>query len=175
MAQPSRFKKKAHLFRAGEVCRNVGFVNKGCLRHYFIDDKGNDHIAYFAFEEWWVGDLQSFYSQKPTVYNLQTLEDCEIFLFTLPDFQKAIHEIPAFNEFILIKHRKSYTATIDRFVNSKSESAEEKYLKLLQKSPEVFQRVPQHYIASYLGIKPQSLSRLRKKILRDEGRRTSDE
>jgi CRP-like cAMP-binding protein len=159
-----KLKKKEHLFIENEICSYVGFVNKGCLRYYMVDDKADDHIVYFALEEWWIGDLQSFYNKKPSLYNLQALEDCELFLFSLERFEKANATIPAFAAFTKAKHRAAYSASVDRFVISKSETAEEKYLKLLKKQPGIFQRVPQHYIASYLGIKPQSLSRIRKSL-----------
>ena len=157
-------KKKDHLFRQGEIDRYVGFVNKGCLRYYYMDEKGHEHILYFALEEWWIGDLNSFYLNEPTPNSLQALEDCELFLFSLHSFESARKQIPAFNDFITIKHRKAYTSSQQRSFESKVETAEEKYRKLLASSPDIFQRIPQHYIAAYLGIAPESLSRIRKKI-----------
>lgn len=162
--EPAQFKKRSFLFRQGEISRYVGFVNKGCLRYYYIDEKAGEHILYFAFEEWWVGDLNSFYMNEPSPNCLQALEDCELFLFSLSSFEAARKAIPAFDEFITIKHRKAYTATQQRSLEANAATAEEKYKKLLASSPDIFQRVPQHYIASYLGIAPESLSRIRKKI-----------
>ena len=162
--EPSLVKKKEYLFRQGEIARYVGFVNRGCLRYYFTDDKANEHILYFAFEEWWVGDLNSFYMNEPSPNCLQALEECELFLFNLTSFEGARKLIPAFDEFITIKHRRAYTSTQQQSFESKASTAEEKYKKLLGSSPDVFQRVPQHYIASFLGITPESLSRIRKKI-----------
>jgi CRP-like cAMP-binding protein len=162
--EPMQLPKKKFLFQQGEIDRYVGFVNKGCLRYFFIDDKAIEHILYFAMEEWWVGDLNSFYLNEPTPNNLQALEDCELFLFSLNSFEGARKAIPSFDEFITIKHRKAYTATQQKSFETRVASAEEKYQKLLRSSPDIFQRVPQHYIASYLGITPESLSRIRKKI-----------
>lgn len=162
--EPSLVKKKEYLFRQGEIARYVGFVNRGCLRYYFTDDKANEHILYFAFEEWWVGDLNSFYMNEPSPNCLQALEECELFLFNLTSFEGARKLIPAFDEFITIKHRRAYTSTQQQSFESKASTAEEKYKKLLGSSPDVLQRVPQHYIASFLGITPESLSRIRKKI-----------
>ena len=162
--EPTLLKKKEHLFRQEEIDRYVGFVNKGCLRYYNTDEKGIEHILYFALEEWWVGDLNSFYMNEPSPNSLQALEDCELFLFNLTSFEGARKNIPSFDEFIIIKHRKAYTASQQKSFESKAASAEEKYKKLLSTSPDIFQRVPQHYIASYLGITPESLSRIRKKI-----------
>lgn len=166
LLSPFELKKKQHLFMQNEIAKYVGFVNKGCLRYYTTDAKGEDHILYFAFEEWWIGDLQSFYANEPTLNSLQALEDCEIFLMNLVSFEKARKEIPAFEQYVTILHRKGYTATQQRMLEAKTEDAEAKYLKLLKQSPQIFQRVPQHYIASFLGIKPESLSRIRKKVAR---------
>jgi len=156
--------RKEHLFRQGEIDRFIGFVNSGCLRYYHTDDKGSEIILYFAFEEWWVGDLNSFYMNEPTPNNLQALEDCELFLFNLNSFEGARKAIPAFDQFVTGKHRKAYTATQQKGIEAKAATAEEKYRNLLLSSPDIFQRVPQHYIASYLGIAPESLSRIRKKM-----------
>jgi CRP-like cAMP-binding protein len=162
--EPAMVKKKEYLFRQGEIDRYVGFINKGCMRYYCTDDKGIEHILYFALEEWWVGDLNSFYMNEQSPNNLQALEDCELFLFSLSSFEGARKAIPAFDEFITIKHRKAYTATQQKSFEAVTITAEEKYKRLLSTSPRIFQRVPQHYIASYLGIAPESLSRIRKKI-----------
>lgn len=162
--EPRRLSKKEYLFINGEICRWVGFVNKGCLRYYMIDDKGDEHIVYFAFEKYWVADLNSFFKQKPTLYNLQALEPTELFLLSLQNFKKACSAVPKYEEFYRIKTQRAYSATTERFMDAKALSAEEKYLKLLETYPQIFQRVPQHYIASFIGIKPQSLSRIRKKL-----------
>ena len=162
--EPVMLKKRDYLFRQGEIDRYVGFVNEGCLRYYFTDEKAAEHILYFAMEEWWVGDLNSFYMNEPSPNSLQALEDCSLFLFNLTSFEGARKMIPAFDEFITIKHRKAYTASQQRNFELKSVTAEDKYKKLMTSSPDTFNRIPQHYIASYLGITPESLSRIRKKI-----------
>jgi CRP-like cAMP-binding protein len=159
-----QLKKKQHFLFAGEICKQIAYVNRGCLRHYFINPKGEEHIIYFAFEDWWVGDLSSFFSHTPTVYNLQALEDCELLTISSADFTRLCEERPKFNELYNAKTRNAYTSYIDKLRNEKAESPEEKYLKLLEKSPLVLQRIPLIYIASYLGIKPESLSRLRKRL-----------
>lgn len=157
-------KKKEHLYLQNDVCKYIGFVSKGCLRNYHIDKKGDEQIIYFAMEEWWVGDLQSFYLQIPTVFNLQALEDCELLLSTKQQFEEALASVPAFDKFYKFKTQNSYSNT-QKSVVERAETAEDRYLKLLKTSPSLLQRVPQHYLASYLGIKPQSLSRIRKKLV----------
>jgi CRP-like cAMP-binding protein len=161
--EPFHLPKKQFLFRENDKLQHLGFVNKGCLRYYLVDNKGDDHIVYFAFEGWWIGDMNSFFHDKPTIYNLQALEDCELFLFNRVNFNRAIDET-AYGKFFKAATSQSYMATQKRFAEVNTKTAEEKYLELLKKSPEIFQRVPQHYIASFLGIKPESLSRIRKKL-----------
>lgn len=156
--------KKEHFFINGEIAKYVAFVNKGCLRYYYIDDEGGDHIIYFAQENWWIGDLNSFYGDVPTPNNLQALETTELFAFDKTNFDLLRNEIPAFDEYVKKRHAKATSARLDEMMAQRSESAEERYLKLLKSFPDIFQRVLQHYIASFLGIKPESLSRIRKKL-----------
>ncbi len=162
--KPLYLKKKKFIHRQNEVCLHIAFVHKGCLRNYHIDSKGEEQIIYFALEDWWVADLQSFFLQIPSQFNLQALEDCELLVSTKREFEQAFEVVPAFEKFYRLKTQTAYTKTQESVVE-KSETAENRYKKLLTSSPSLLQRVPQHYIASYLGIKPQSLSRIRKKVL----------
>lgn len=155
--------KKEFLFCADEVVKHLAFVQKGCIRYYLIDDKGNEHIVYFGTEGWWVGDMNSFFNQKPTIYYLQALEDTELLMFNRENFQRAIDET-SYGGFFREATKKSYMSIQKRYAEANTKSAEEKYIELMQKNPSILQRVPQHLIASYLGIKPESLSRIRKKL-----------
>jgi len=157
-------KKKEFFTKQGEHCTHLAFVNSGCLRAFHTDIKGDEFTMYFAFLNWWIGDKTSFYSGTPSRFNIQVLEDCEIFQADLKKWEDALNQIPIFEKWYRIKTRKSYEATQQKIIDTQTESAEEKYLKLLNNSPEIVQRIPQHYIASFLGIKPQSLSRIRKNI-----------
>ena len=156
--------KNEFLFREGEIDHYLAFVHRGCLRYYLVDRAGDEHTVYFALENWWVGDMDSFFNAKPTLYYLQALEPAHLYALSRENFQHALDTIPAFNEFFKLKTRQSYAVMQRRFVEQNAETAEEKYLRLLRAQPGIFQRVPQYLIASYLGIKPQSLSRIRKKI-----------
>ncbi len=164
LAKVTKLKKKEHLFMEGQVAKYVGFVNKGCLRYYRLDEKGEEHIVYFAVEEWWIGDLSSFYSGQPSTFNLQALEPCEMFLYTKDTFEMLRRDIPAYDQYVKIRHAKATDARLEAMMSQRTDSAEARYTKLLQGFPDIFQRVPQHFIASYLGIKPQSLSRIRKQM-----------
>lgn len=164
LSKITHLKKKEHLFIAGDMARQVGYVNQGCLRYYRIDEKGDEHIIYFAIENWWIGDLSSFYGNIPTGFNLCAMEPCELYLFTKDVFDHARREIPSFDQYCKIRHAKANDARVETMMSLRYESAEERYKKLMHNFPDIFQRVPQHYIASFLGIKPQSLSRIRKNI-----------
>ena len=169
LAKITRLKKKEHLFMEGQVAKYVGFVNKGCLKYYRLDDGGTEHIVYFAVEEWWIGDLSSFYSNQPSTFNLQALEPCELFLYTTSTFDTIRSEIPAFDQYCKIRHAKATDARMETMMSQRADSAELRYTKMLERFPAIFQRVPQHLIASYLGIKPQSLSRIRKQMAERSG------
>jgi len=164
LAKETVLKKKEFLFIEGDHAKYVGYLYKGCLRYYRTDEQGEEHIIYFAIEDWWIGDLSSFYSGIPTVFNLQALEPTTLYLFTREKFDLLRQTIPAFDEYCKIRHAKAADARTQTMMAQRMESAESRYSKLINGFPDIFQRVPQHYIASYLGIRPQSLSRIRKKL-----------
>lgn len=161
---PVSLKKKEFFTEQGQVCRYLAFVDSGCLRAFYTDDKGDEFTMYFGFLNWWIGDKTSFYSGTPARFSVQALEDSMVFRANKTDWEKALDDIPTFERWYRVKTRKSYEASQQKLIESQTESAEEKYLKLLKNAPDIVQLIPQHYIASYLGIKPQSLSRIRKQL-----------
>ena len=131
---------------------------------------GKEVIINFALEEWWIGDLESYNSQEPTIYNVQAIEDSEVLCITHLNHLRLSEAMPKYKSFHEEKTQRSHYATLRRLSVNQSGTPEEKYLLLQEKQPELFQRVPMHYIASYLGIEPESLSRLRKRItLKEKG------
>jgi CRP-like cAMP-binding protein len=164
LSKETVLKKKEFLFIEGDYAKYVGYLYKGCLRYYRTDEHGEEHIIYFAIEDWWIGDLSSFYSGMPTLFNLQALESTTLYLFTREKFDLLRQTIPSFDAYCKIRHAKAADARTQTMMAQRMESAESRYTKLVAGFPDIFQRVPQHYIASFLGIQPQSLSRIRKKI-----------
>lgn len=162
---PHHLKKKEFFLKAGEVCKSKGYLNRGCTRNFVIDDLGHERILFFAFEDWWLGDFDSFYSGNPGSNNIQALEDCEILVISKEDFHQMESEIPKLKEWYSFKMQRSASATLKRFEEVKTLTAQERYQNLLEKHPNIFQRVPLQYIASFLNIEPQSLSRLRKRLM----------
>ena len=161
-------KRKEFILRAGDVARIRAYVNKGCFRRYTIDDHGKEAIINFAFEEWWTGDLESYQKHQASIYYVQALEDSEVFCISKENSDLLYEAIPKFRDFEVSKRESSHFATLKRLTLYQSATQEEKYLALLQQYPQLFQRVPLHYIASYLGIEPESLSRLRKRLCNKE-------
>ncbi len=162
---PKKLKKKRILIEAGEICKYTVFVEKGLLRSYKADDKGNEHILQFALEGWWMGDLYSFLTNEDTLYNIEALEDSELLLITKPSWDLLLENVPAFERYFRVLIQNNLINTQRRLMGSFTETAEEKYKKLLLEFPDILQRVPQHMIASYLGITRETLSRTRSQII----------
>ncbi len=156
--------RKFFFLKAGQVAKYKAYINKGSVRSFTTDEKGREHILYFSFEDWWIGDLESFYNQQPATINVQAMEDCEILCLSKTELERLGQQIPKLNQLFAEKEKKSLFSHIQRLQEVKSLSAEDRYLNLINKYPEIFQRIPLQYIAMYLDIEPQSLSRMRKRL-----------
>lgn len=161
-----KLKRKQFLLQAGDVCRYESFVSKGCLRTYSINEKGQEHVLQFAIEDWWTGDLHSFLTASESVYNIEALEDSELLQIDKDSLEKLYKEVPKFERFFRILIQNAYIALQRRISTSLSEKAGDRYINFIQKYPQLEQRLPQHQLASYLGITPESLSRIRKQLSR---------
>ena len=159
-----KLRKHQFLLNEGEVCAHIGFVNSGCLREYTIDKKGNEHIIQFALSDWWISDLHSYLSGLPSAYNIDALQDSEVLLLEKSAREELLDNCKKMDRFFRLLIEANHIATHQRIVDSLSSSAEERYLKLIKTYPKLFEIVPQNQIASYLGITPQSLSRIRKEL-----------
>ena len=156
-------KKFFHL-RVGEVCKHISYINKGSTRTFRVDENGREHIMHFSFEDWFVGDLESIYTQRPSKVFIQAIEDCEILCISSKDMFELEALMPKLKEWHSAKQATNHFATLNRLAEVKTLTTEERYLSLLEKHPHIFQRIPLQYIASYLDIEPPSLSRLRKRL-----------
>lgn len=161
---PKKLRKRQFLLQEGDVCKYTSFVEKGMLRTYTVDEKGNEPILQFSSEGWWIADLYSFLTDEPSLYNIEALEDCELLQITKPSWEILLEKIPVFERYFRILIQNNLIATQRRLMGAMSETAEEKYLKLIDNFPGCLQRVPQHMIASYLGITRETLSRIRKQL-----------
>jgi CRP-like cAMP-binding protein len=161
---PKKLRKRQYLLQEGDVCRYTAFVEKGMLRTFTVDEKGNEPILQFSMEGWWIADLYSFLTDEPSQYNIEALEECELLLITKENWNILLEKVPAFERYFRILIQNNLIATQRRLMSSLSETAEEKYTKLINNFPGCIQRVPQHMIASFLGITPETLSRIRSQM-----------
>lgn len=162
--RPLALSKRQHLLVAGEPCLYLAFVTQGCLRSYSLNAQGQEHTLQFAPEEWWVSDLHSFLTQQPSTLNIDALEESQVLLLAQADLETIYTRCPIFERYIRLLMQSRYVALQERVNASISQTAAEKYQHFLRKYPTIARRVPQHLIASYLGITPESLSRVRRQL-----------
>ena len=163
---PKHLKKGAVLLREGEVAKYSAFVEKGCLRSYVIDNKGREHIVLFAPENWWINDSESIRNGTPATYFIDAIEESDILLLDAPSHLKLLEQVPGYASAFQTGVQKHAAAKDRRIVASLTATAEERYNDFLKTYPSIAQRVPQHMLASYLGITPETLSRVRKQLSR---------
>ena len=164
LLKPKSVPKKTFLLQEGEVCNFEAYVVKGCIRTYFINENGFEVILQFAIEDWWVSDIASFYEQTPSNLFIETLEDCELLTFNPETKEDLLTRVPKFERVFRLMVQRNLAATQSRLINTISKTAQEKYLDFIERYPTIPQRVPQHYIAAYLGISPEFLSKVRTKL-----------
>src|ERR1700722_11768775 len=156
-----KVKKKTFLLQEGEICDFEAFINKGCVRSYYLDKEGVETILLFAVEEWWVSDITSFADRKPSNLFIETIEDSELLILDFAGKNRLLEKIPAFEHMYRLLVQRSLGVLQQRFYSTVSETAEERYKQFREKYPLVAQRVPQHQIARYIGVSPEFLSKVR--------------
>jgi CRP-like cAMP-binding protein len=159
---PKKIRKRQYLLQQGDVSKYTAFVEKGLLRSYIIDDKGAELIMQFAPEGWWINDMFSSITGEPAEQNIDAMEDSELLLLSNQAYEQLLQEAPVFERFFRLLIQNSFVALQRRLKGNIIQTAEEKYKNFIQLYPNIVQRVPQHNIASFLGITPESLSRIRK-------------
>jgi CRP-like cAMP-binding protein len=161
---PKKLRKKQYLLQEGDVCKFICLVEKGALRAYLVDEEGDDHITAFALEGWTTGDLASFIREEPATLNIDALEDCELVLISKSAHDELLQTMPKYERYIRILITDAYIALQKRTTDMISLPLEERYLRFTQMCQSIFERVPQHMIASFMGLSPETLSRVRSRL-----------
>jgi CRP-like cAMP-binding protein len=158
--------RKEFLLQAGNVAKHINFIHAGALKAYYLDVKSDENIIMLAVDDWWITDMYSFTSGNPAMQFISAIEDTAIFQLQKNDFDLLLVKIPAFERFFRILMQNAYVREQLRVIQNLSMPAEERYLNFLKKYPQLVQRVTQKQIASYIGVSPEFLSAMRKRMLK---------
>lgn len=161
-----RVKKRQFILQEGEICKHNTYVLEGCFRMYLVDSNGKEHNLQFAIENWWVGDIGSFHSNTPSKLNVEAIENSTILQIHKEDQLKLFTDYPKFNQIFRVLAENSMAGLQQRVLQNISSTAEERYLDFLERHPDLFNRISNVQIASYLGVTPEFLSTIRKKIVK---------
>ena len=159
--------KKTMLLQAGNICNFEAYVIKGCIREYYIDSNGAEVTLQFAVEDWWVSDITSFQDQKVSNMYIETLEDCELLMLSRQSKEQLLAKVPKLERMFRLMIQRHLSVVQSRLFKTVTQPGIEKYLEFIKRYPTIPQRVPQHYIASYLGMSPEFLSKLRTRHLKN--------
>jgi CRP-like cAMP-binding protein len=162
---PREFKRGEFINVEGEVNRFTNFIVSGSSRVYYIDPEGVEHVVQLGIEGWWVGDFPSFITQTPATMFTEALEKTSLIAFSYDDLQEVYSTVPKMERFFRILIQKAYASFHKRTLEALSLNAEERYLSFSEAYPLLDQRISQKHIASYLGMTPEFLSTLKKRIL----------
>jgi CRP-like cAMP-binding protein len=166
--RPTKIEKKGFYLKQGDIAKSKAFLVKGAVRYFYLDNNLKENTLFFRFENMWLGDIESYHEQTPSKISIQTLEDSELLIINKTDFAILQQQIPALEKWYAMNAVKMYASLFNKLVEAKLRTPEEKYLHLLDNEPQIFQRVSLQHIAAYLEIEPQSLSRLRKRLLKSD-------
>lgn len=156
-----KLRKHQYLLQEGDTSYHSSFVAKGCLRLYQIGKDGSEHILRFAIENWWISDYESYYSGLPSKYNIEALEDCDLLMIEKTKFDELVKMIPRLQMLKEALDARNYQVNQSRILSNISESAEQKYNRFINSCPQIYNRVPLHMVASFLGVTRETLSRVR--------------
>ena len=159
-----KLRKRQYLLQEGDVCKCVAFLEKGALRLYRVNEDGSEHIVAFALEGFFITDLYSFLTNEISIYNIDAIEDSELVLITKSASDELRKLSLKYQEFIFQETSEAYIQLARRITSTISLGLEERYKELTTDYPDIIHRVPQHMIASYMGLTPETLSRVRKRI-----------
>jgi CRP-like cAMP-binding protein len=159
-----RVKRRQFILQEGDMCKHNTFVLEGCFKMYLVDDNGKEHNLQFAIENWWIGDIGSFHTEEPSKLYIEAVENSVILQIKKEDQLRLFVDYPKFNRIFRMLAENAMVALQQRTIQNISSTAEERYLDFLERYPQFFNRISNVQIASYLGVTPEFLSTIRKKI-----------
>lgn len=166
--KPRLYRKKQYVLQEGDVCEKFNFVVRGCLRMYKIDEKGNTHIIQFASENWWMIDIASFHGKKPSELAIDALEDTMVLQISYDDLISLYINYPKFDKIFRVLIENSFVSLQNRLLQNISSTAEERYISFIEVYPHLSNRLSQTQIASFLGVTPEFLSRLKSRLIKQK-------
>lgn len=164
--KPRLYRKKQYILQEGDICNQFNFIVRGCLRMYKTDDKGNIHVIQFASEYWWLSNIGSFHERKPSELSIDALEDTMVLQISHENLLALYTRTPKFDRIFRVLIENSFVSLQKRLLQIISSSAEERYLSFTESYSHLANRLPQTQIASFLGITPEFLSRLKSKQIK---------
>ncbi|PHN04208.1 Crp/Fnr family transcriptional regulator [Flavilitoribacter nigricans] len=159
-----RYKNRKVVVESGDYCRYFFLVEEGCLMTYYTDGNGFEHVLQFATHMWWSGDLPSLMNNVPSAYSIKAIGDTSLLQISKPNLDRLYRELPKFERYYRIIFQNALVAHQRRIIQNIAYTAEERYLQFREAYPQVELLVPQKYIASYLGITPEFLSKIRRRL-----------
>lgn len=156
--------RKEFLLKAGQTAKHISFIHSGALKAYYLDPSSVENIIMLAVDDWWITDMYSFSMAKPAMQYISAIEDSEVFQLQRNDFDKLLAQFPVFEKFFRILMQNAYIREQLRIIQNLSMPAEERYVNFLKKYPQLVQRVSQKQIASYIGVSPEFLSAMRRRL-----------
>lgn len=159
-----KISKKDFLIKPGDSVTSEYYVVQGCLKAYYLDQNGDKHILQFAVEDWWISDFEAFFNETPAKLYVEAIEDSVLLGINKAALETLYHRIPQFERFFRIKTTGAFVALRSRILSSLQKTYKQRYLEFCETYPSIEKRVPNYHIANYLGIKPESLSRIRKEL-----------
>lgn len=160
----TQYKKGEYFLKEGQVCRHVGFIEKGLIRYYQVNDAGEEQIFDFGKEYEFTCNYESFLDQSPSLRNIQCIEDSTILCISYDGLQRVYNEVKEGQKFGRLACEQLYVYAIKKITSLYTEQPEQRYLHFLANYPDLLQRIPQYYVSSFVGVKPPSLSRIRKRM-----------
>src|SRR5690606_33520562 len=164
LLKPTDIKKKQLLLREGEICNFEAYIVSGCLRTFYIDENGSEVILQFSVEDWWVSDIGSFHDLTPSLLYIEAVEDSKLLTLNPSTKEELLARLPQFERVFRLMIQRHLSALEHRLIRTIAQTAEQRYVEFVRQYPKIALRVPQHYIASYLGMTPEFLSKIRRRL-----------